>query len=37
MEVRSSGLLAQSALEKPCNVKGVFARSQIPRDLVPLR
>ena len=27
MEVRSSGLLAQSALEKPCNVRGMFARS----------
>ena len=37
MEVRSSGLLAQSALEKPYNVKGVFPRSRIPRDLVPLR
>ena len=37
IKVRSSRLPAQSALEKPCNVRGVFGRSRIPRDLVPLR
>ena len=37
VEVLSSGLLAQSALKKLCNVRGVSARSRIPRDLVPLR
>ena len=37
VDVRSFGLLVQFALEKPCNVRGVSARSQKPRDLVPIR
>ena len=37
VEVRSSRLLAQSVSEKPCKARGVFARSRISRDLVPLR
>ena len=37
VEVQSLGLLAQFALEKPCNVRGVSARSRILRDLMPLR
>ena len=37
VEVRSFGLPAQSTSEKPYNVRGVYARSRIPRDLVPLR
>ena len=37
VEVRSSRLVAQSASEKLCNVKGVFARIRTPRVLVSLR
>ena len=37
VEVRSSWLPAQFASKKPCNVMGVFRRSRIPKDFVPLR